>query len=31
MPHLPDAIIQVFAPCAPLFSDRVWLHAQITA
>jgi DDE superfamily endonuclease len=29
MPHLPDAIIQVFAPFAPLFSDRVWLHAQV--
>src|ERR671924_1847131 len=28
MPHLPDAIIQVFAPFASLFSDRVWLHAQ---
>src|SRR5215510_13146949 len=29
MPHLPDAIIQVFASFAPLFSDRVWLHAQV--
>jgi hypothetical protein len=29
MPHLPDAIIQVLAPFAPLFSDRVWLHAQV--
>jgi hypothetical protein len=29
MPHLPDAIIQVFAPFVPLFSDRVWLHAQV--
>jgi DDE superfamily endonuclease len=29
MPHLPDAIIQVLAPFAPLFSDRVWLHAQL--
>jgi hypothetical protein len=29
MPHLPDAIIQVFALFAPLFSGRVWLHAQV--
>jgi hypothetical protein len=29
MPHLPDAIIQVFAPFAPLFSDRVWRLAQV--
>jgi DDE superfamily endonuclease len=29
MPHLPDAIIQVLAPFAPVFSDRVWLHAQV--
>jgi len=29
MPHLPDAIIQVLAPFAPLFSDRVWRHAQV--
>jgi hypothetical protein len=29
MPHLPDAIIQVLALFAPLFSDRVWLHAQV--
>jgi DDE superfamily endonuclease len=29
MPHLPDAIIQVFAPFAPLFSERVWLYAQV--
>lgn len=29
MPHLPDAIIQVLAPFASLFSDRVWLHAQV--
>jgi DDE superfamily endonuclease len=28
VPHLPDAIIQVLAQFAPLFSDRVWLHAQ---
>lgn len=29
MPHLPEEIIQVLAPFAPLFSDRVWLHAQV--
>jgi hypothetical protein len=29
MPHLPDAIIQVLAPLAPLFSDRVWRLAQV--
>jgi hypothetical protein len=29
MPHLPDAIIQLIAPFAPLFSARVWLHAQL--
>jgi hypothetical protein len=29
MPHLPDAIIQVFAPFAPRFSGRVWRHAQV--
>lgn len=29
MPPLPDAIIQVLAPFAPLFSDRIWLHAQV--
>jgi hypothetical protein len=29
MPPLPDAIIQVLALFAPLFSDRVWLHAQV--
>src|SRR6266540_4487218 len=28
MPPLPEAIILVLAPFAPLFSDRVWLHAQ---
>ena len=28
MPLLPDAIILVLAPLAPLFSHRVWLHAQ---
>ena len=26
---LPDALIWVFAPCAPLLSHRVWRHAQI--
>jgi hypothetical protein len=29
MPPLPDAIRQVFAPFAPLFSARVWLHAHV--
>jgi hypothetical protein len=29
MPPLPDAIILVLAPFAPLFSQRVWLHAQV--
>src|SRR5262245_48501863 len=29
MPPLPDAIIPVLALFAPLFSDRVWLHAQL--
>jgi hypothetical protein len=29
MPPLPDAIILVVAPFAPLFSQRVWLHAQL--
>jgi hypothetical protein len=29
MPHLPEAIILVLAPFAPLFSDRVWGHAHI--
>src|SRR5438132_905524 len=28
MPPLPEAIIRVLAPFAPLFSPRVWLHAQ---
>jgi len=28
MPPLPEAIIVVMAPFAPLFSHRVWLHAQ---
>ena len=26
---LPEAIILVLAPCAPLFSHRVWRHAQV--
>jgi hypothetical protein len=29
MPPLPDAIIRVFAPFAPLFSPRVWGHAPV--
>jgi hypothetical protein len=29
MAPLPEAIILVLAPFAPLFSHRVWLHAQI--
>jgi DDE superfamily endonuclease len=29
MPPLPDEIIVVLAPFAPLFSHRVWLHAQV--
>jgi hypothetical protein len=29
MPPLPEAIILVLAPFAPLFSQRVWLHAQV--
>jgi DDE superfamily endonuclease len=29
MPHLPAEIIQVLAPFAPLFADRVWVHAQL--
>ena len=28
MPPLPDAIIRMLAPFAPLFSRRVWCHAQ---
>ena len=28
MPPLPEAIILVLAPFAPLFSHRVWHHAQ---
>jgi hypothetical protein len=29
MPPLPDAIILVLAPFAPLVSDRLWRHAQV--
>jgi DDE superfamily endonuclease len=29
MPHLPEAIIRVLAPCAPRFSERVGVHAQV--
>ena len=29
MSPLPEAIIRVFAPFAPLFSPRVWRHAQV--
>jgi DDE superfamily endonuclease len=29
MPSLPTAMILVLAPFAQLFSDRVWLHAQV--
>jgi hypothetical protein len=29
MPLLPEAIILVLAPFAPLLSQRVWLHAQV--
>jgi hypothetical protein len=29
MPPLPEAIIRVLAPFAPLFSPRVWLYAQV--
>jgi DDE superfamily endonuclease len=29
MPYLPEAIVLVLAPFAPLFSQRVWLHAQL--
>ena len=29
MPPLPEAIILVLAPFAPLVSQRVWLHAQL--
>jgi hypothetical protein len=29
LPALPEAIILVLASCAPLFSERVWCHAQV--
>ena len=29
IPPLPDAIILIFAPFAPLVSARVWRHAQV--
>jgi hypothetical protein len=29
MPPLPEAIILVLAPLAPLLSHRVWLHAPL--
>jgi hypothetical protein len=29
MPPLPETILLVLAPFAPLFSQRVWLHAQV--
>jgi hypothetical protein len=29
LPPLPDAIILVWAPLAPLFSPRLWRHAQL--
>ena len=29
MPPLPEAIIRVLASFAPLFSHRVWPHAQL--
>jgi hypothetical protein len=29
MPPLLEGIILVLAPFAPLFSQRVWLHAQL--
>jgi hypothetical protein len=28
MPPLPEAILLMLAPFAPLFSRRVWCHAQ---
>jgi hypothetical protein len=28
-PSLPETIILALAPFAPLFSHRVWLHAQL--
>ena len=29
MPTLPPKIIQILAPFAPLFSERVWVHVQV--
>ena len=29
LPPLPEAIILVLAPCAPLFAPRVWRYAQV--
>jgi hypothetical protein len=29
IPPLPDAIIRILALFAPLFSERVWRHAQV--
>jgi hypothetical protein len=29
IPPLPEAIILILAPFAPLFSARVWRHAQV--
>jgi hypothetical protein len=29
MPPRPEVIILVLVPLAPLFSHRVWLHAQL--
>ena len=29
IPPLPEAIILILAPFAPLFSARIWLHAQV--
>lgn len=29
MPHLPEEIILLLVPFAPLFSKRVWFHAQL--
>ena len=29
MPSLPPEMIVVLAPFAQLFSDRVWVHAQV--
>jgi DDE superfamily endonuclease len=29
IPPLPEAIIRILAAFAPLFSERVWRHAQV--